>query len=221
MQSNQNIALKIRKLLVVNSVMSLKQLRSELNDRPRSSLYRDLKTLNLISSFTHTGQYHVLNETARFDQNGLWFFQEVGFSQYGTLKKTLVQITSDSLIGMTHKEMKMLFRIEVQKPLTDLVNTNAITRQLLPSRLYVYLSADQNKAEDQLQRRLAISNRTLDITLPPESIRIEILVEVIHAPDRTLDATILGPLLRKRGVIIKDEEVSYVLAYYDIKKNGF
>ncbi|MCD6475438.1 MAG: hypothetical protein J7K85_04125 [Anaerolineaceae bacterium] len=221
MQSNQNIALKIRKLLVVNSVMSLKQLRSELNDRPRSSLYRDLKTLNLISSFTHTGQYHVLNETARFDQNGLWFFQEVGFSQYGTLKKTLVQITSDSLIGMTHKEMKTLFRIEVQKPLTDLVNTNAITRQLLPSRLYVYLSADQNKAEDQLQRRLAISNRTLDITLPPESIRIEILVEVIHAPDRTLDATVLGPLLRKRGVIIKDEEVSYVLAYYDIKKNGF
>lgn len=221
MQSNQNIALKIRKLLVVNSVMSLKQLRSELNNRPRSSLYRDLKTLNLISSFTHTGQYHVLNETARFDQNGLWFFQEVGFSQYGTLKKTLVQITSDSLIGMTHKEMKTLFRIEVQKPLTDLVNTNAITRQLLPSRLYVYLSADQNKAEDQLQRRLAISNRTLDITLPPESIRIEILVEVIHAPDRTLDATILGPLLRKRGVIIKDEEVSYVLAYYDIKKNGF
>ncbi len=201
--------------------MSLKQLRSELNDRPRSSLYRDLKTLNLISSFTHTGQYHVLNETARFDQNGLWFFQEVGFSQYGTLKKTLVQITSDSLIGMTHKEMKTLFRIEVQKPLTDLVNTNAITRQLLPSRLYVYLSADQNKAEDQLQRRLAISNRTLDITLPPESIRIEILVEVIHAPDRTLDATVLGPLLRKRGVIIKDEEVSYVLAYYDIKKNGF
>ena len=221
MQSNQNIALKIRKLLVVNSVMSLKQLRSELNDRPRSSLYRDLKTLNLISSFTHTGQYHVLNETARFYQNGLWFFQEVGFSQYGTLKKTLVQITSDSLIGMTHKEMKTLFRIEVQKPLTDLVNTNAITRQLLPSRLYVYLSADQNKAEDQLQRRLAISNRTLDITLPPESIRIEILVEVIHAPDRTLDATVLGPLLRKRGVIIKDEEVSYVLAYYDIKKNGF
>ncbi len=221
MQSNQNIALKIRKLLVVNSVMSLKQLRSELNNRPRSSLYRDLKTLNLISSFTHTGQYHVLNETARFDQNGLWFFQEVGFSQYGTLKKTLVQITSDSLIGMTHKEMKTLFRIEVQKPLTDLVNTNAITRQLLPGRLYVYLSADQNKAEDQLQRRLAISNRTLDITLPPESIRIEILVEVIHAPDRTLDATILGPMLRKRGVIIQDEEVSYVLAYYDIKKNGF
>jgi hypothetical protein len=221
MQSNQNIPLKIQKLLRVNSVMSLKQLRYELSDRPRSSLYRDLKKLDLISSFTHTGQYHALNGTAKFDKNGLWFFQEVGFSQYGTLKKTLVQITSLSLIGITHKEMRKLFRIEVQKPLTDLVNTNAITRQLLPNRIYVYLSADPNKAEDQLQRRLAISDRTLDITLPPESIRIEILIEVIQTSDRTLDVTVLGPLLRKRGVIIKDDEISYVLAYYDIKKNGF
>lgn len=221
MQSNQNISLKIRKLLQVNSVMSLKQLRSELNDRPRSSLYRDLKTLELISSFTHTGQYHALKGTARFDKNGLWFFQEVGFSQYGTLKKTLVQITSDSLIGMTHKEMRKLFSIDVQKPFTDLVKTNAITRQLLPNRYYVYLSADPNKAEDQWQRRLAISDRTLGLTLPPESIRIEILVEVIHAPDRTLEVTVLGSLLRTRGVIINDDEVSYVLAYYNIKKNGF
>ena len=201
--------------------MSLKQLRSELNDRPRSSLFRDLKKLDLISSYTHTGQYHALNETGRFDENGLWFFQDVGFSQFGTLKKTLVHMTSHSLIGMTHKEMRTLFRIEVQKPLTELVNANVITRQLLPSRVYVYLSVDKNKAEEQFQRRLAISERSLDITLPPESIRIEILVEIIRAPDRTLDVTVLGPLLRKKGVIIKDDEVSYVLAYYDIKKNGF
>ena len=58
------------------------------------------------------------------------------------------------------------------------------------------------------------------IALPPESIRIEILVEVIHAPQRTLEESVLGPLLRKRGVIIKDDEIAYVLAYYDIKKNG-
>ena len=127
---------------------------------------------------------------------------------------------SHSPAGMTHKELKKLFRIDVQKPLTDLVNTSAVTRQLLPSRIYVYLSATQNKAEDQFQRRLAINDRPPDIALPPESIRIEILVEVIHAPQRTLEESVLGPLLRKRGVIIKDDEIAYVLAYYDIKKNG-
>jgi len=215
----KNIPLKIRKLLLENTVMSLKQLRHELNDRPRSSLFRDFKKLDLISSYTHTGQYHALNETTAFDENGLWFFQDVGFSQYGTLKKTLAHLISHAQAGITHKEGKTLFRVEVQKPLTDLMHIHAVTRQLLASRIYVYLSADENKAEDQFKRRLAIRDRQLDMTLPPESIRIEILVEVIHAPDRILDEKVLGPLLRKRGVMIKNDEVSYVLAYYDIKKN--
>jgi hypothetical protein len=215
-----NTPLKMQKLLLKNRVMSVKQLRHEFRGRSRSSLFRDLQKLDEISSFTHTGQYHVLKRSAAFDESGLWFFQDIGFSQYGTLKNTLVQVISDSQAGMTHKEMKTRLRIEVQKPLTDLVNTSAVTRQLLPNRLYVYLSATQNKAEDQFQRRLAINDRPLDIALPPVSIRIEILVEVIHAPTRTLEESVLGPLLRKRGVIIKDDEIAYVLAYYDIKKNG-
>jgi hypothetical protein len=215
-----NVPLKMQKLLLKNRVMSVKQLRHEFRGRSRSSLFRDLRQLDEISSFTHTGQYHALKRNAAFDESGLWFFQDIGFSQYGTLKNTLVQVISDSQAGMTHKEMKTLFRIDVQKPLTDLVNTSAVTRQLLPNRIYVYLSATQNKAEDQFQRRLAINDRPLDIALPPESIRIEILVEVIQAPERTLEENVLGPLLRKRGVITKDDEIAYVLAYYDIKKNG-
>jgi hypothetical protein len=215
-----NIPLKIKKLLLKNRVMSVKQLRHEFRGRSRSSLFRDLQKLDEISSFTHTGQYHALKCSAAFDESGLWFFQDIGFSQYGTLKNTLVQVISDSQAGMTHKEMKTRFRIEVQKPLTDLVNTNAVTRQLLPNRLYVYLSATENKAEDQFQRRLVINDRPLNLALPPESIRIEILVEVVHAPERTLEESVLGPLLRKRGVVIKDDEIAYVLAYYDIKKNG-
>ncbi|NIU11036.1 MAG: hypothetical protein GWN81_19810, partial [Phycisphaerae bacterium] len=165
-------------------------------------------------------QYHALKRSAKFNESGLWFFQDIGFSQYGTLKKTLLHLISYSQAGMTHKGMKKLLRIEVQKPLTDLVNTHAVTRQLCPSRIYVYLSADEHKAQEQLQRRLALRDTTGEMTLPPESIRIEILVEVIHTPERIVEPTVLGPLLRKRGVVIRDDEIAYVLAYYEIKKNG-
>jgi hypothetical protein len=221
MSVSRNVPLQIRKLLLTNSVMSLKQLRHELNDRPRSSFFRDLGKLASISSYTHTGQYHSLYETARFDENGLWFFQDVGFSQYGTLKKALVHIISHHPVGMTHAEMKKLFRIEVQKPLTGLVNTHVVTRRMLPSRIYVYLGVDETKTEEQFQRRLALSDGPFDIVLPPETIRIELLVEIIRTAERTLDEKVLGPQLRKRGVIIRDNEIAYVLAYYDIKKNGF
>ncbi len=215
-----NIAEQIRQLLRKNTILSLKKLQSELQDRPRSSLFRDLKKLDVISSYTHTGQYHALRRLAKFDENGLWFFQDVGFSRYGTLKRSLVHVITHSQAGMTHREMRKLFRVEVQKPLTDLVSTNAVARQLLPSRIHVYLSADETSVA-QLERRLVIGDKALDVALPVDSIRIEILVEVIRAPERTLNEKVLGPLLRQRGVLVKDEEVRYVLAYYDIKKNGF
>ncbi|MCP3871420.1 MAG: hypothetical protein GY703_25610 [Gammaproteobacteria bacterium] len=118
-------------------------------------------------------------------------------------------------------EMKKLFRVEVQKPLTELVSINTVSRRLLPSRIHVYPSADEASVA-QWERRLAIGgDKALEVALPTESIRIEILVEVIRAPERSLDETVLGPLLRKRGVLVRDEAVRYVLAYYDIKKNGF
>jgi hypothetical protein len=106
MNSKQNFSSKITKLLTTNIIMSLKKLRSKLGDRPRSSLFRDLKKLNLISSYTDPGQYHALKSAATFDKNGLWFFQDVGFSQYGTLKNTLVHTISHAKVGMTHGEMK-------------------------------------------------------------------------------------------------------------------
>ena len=219
MKQGLTIAEQIHQLLLKNTIMSLKQLRAELQDRPRSSLFRDLKKLDLISSYTHTGQYHALTRLAKFDEDGLWFFRDVGFSRYGTLKRSLVHVITHSPAGMTHREMKKLFRVEVQKPLTELVSINAVSRQLLPSRIHVYLSADETSVA-QWERRLAIGDEALEVALPAESIRIEILVEVIRAPERSLDEKVLGPLLRKRGVLVKDEAVRYVLAYYDIKKNG-
>jgi len=215
-----NVAEQIRQLLLENTIMSLKQLRSELQDRPRSTLFRDLKKLDVISSYTHTGQYHALTRLAKFDEDGLWFFHDVGFSRYGTLKRSLVHVITHSQAGMTHREMRTLFRVEVQKPLTDLVRTHAVARQLLPSRIHVYLSAEETSVA-QLERRLALGDKALAVALPVESIRIEILVEVIRAPERTLDEKVLGPRLRERGVLVKDEEVRHVFAYYDIKKNGF
>jgi len=219
MKRGPTIAEQIHQLLLKHTIMSLKQLRAELQDRPRSSLFRDLKKLDLISSYTHTGQYHALMRLAKFDEDGLWFFRDVGFSRYGTLKRSLVHVITHSPAGMTHREMKKLFRVDVQKPLTELVSINAVSRQLLPSRIHVYLSADEASVA-QWERRLAIGDKALEVALPAESIRIEILVEVIRTPERSLDEKVLGPLLRKRGVLVKDEAVRDVLAYYDIKKNG-
>ena len=44
---------------------------------------RDLRALNYITSYTHRGRFITLPKIPRFDNNGIWFFHEIGFSQYG------------------------------------------------------------------------------------------------------------------------------------------
>ncbi len=64
MGAKPSFSTKIRKLLLSNTVMSLTQMRHELGNRPRSSLFRDLKKLDLITSYSHAGQYHALESAA-------------------------------------------------------------------------------------------------------------------------------------------------------------
>ncbi len=218
MNKTSSFPAQIHKLLQIHTIMTLKQMRHELNNRPRSSLFRDLKKVDVITSYTHAGQYHAIKSAAKFNMAGLWFFKEAGFSKYGTLKNTLEQILRNAEAGMTHKELELLLRIKVHNTLNDLVKLNAVKRHFLPNNIYAYLSADEHKAQEQLQKKLTINKRVSDIALPPECVRIEILIEVIHAFCNLPDEKLLGAQLRQRGLTIKDKEIAYVLEYYGIKK---
>jgi len=211
---------RIERLLQTNTVMTVKQLRQALNGRARSSVFRDLQQVDVISSYSHTGQYHALKSTARFDQQGLWFFNGIGFARYGTLKATLVELIVQAQAGMTHKELKALLRVAVQNTLTELVASNTVGRHLLPNRLSLYISQDRHQGAAQFQRRLSLLEKAAETVLPPDNIRIEILLEVIRSTPRRTDTQALGAGLRERGIAIEDSEVTAVLLYYDIKKNG-
>ncbi len=210
---------RIERLLQTNTVMTVKQLRLALNGRARSSVFRDLKRVDVITSYSHTGQYHALESTARFDRHGLWFFSGIGFARYGTLKATLAELIAQAPAGMIHKELKTLLRVAVQNTLTELVTLNTVGRHLLPNRLSLYVSRDRHQGAAQLQRRLSLLERADETVLPPDNIRIEILLEVIRNTPHRTDAKALGAGLRERKLVIEDREVTAVLLYYDIK-NG-
>ena len=209
----------IRKLLQSKKVMSLKQIRHEIPDRPRSSLFRDLKKVELLTSYSHAGQYHVLKSMVMFNPNGLWFYEQISFSKHGTLKNTLVQIISNSPVGMTHKELKTLLCIQVQNSLTHLIKNELLQRQILSGQVFVYLSHDRSQAQAQWQKRLELNEKALSVTLPSETIIIDILLEIIRGNERIIDGDELSLRLKQRGVTVQQEQLVYVLTYYDIKKN--
>jgi len=209
----------IRQLLQSKTVMTLKEIRHELANRPRSSLFRDLQKVEILTSYSHAGQYHALQSTVKFNRDGLWFYDHIAFSRHGTLKKTLVDTISDSPAGMTHKELKTLLRIQVQNPLTHLIKAKTLQRRSSPGQIFVYLSNEDSQAQEQWQKRRAIDETTTGMTLPSESVVIDILLEIIRGDERVVDESALGSRLKKRGVTVPQQKLIYVLTYYDIKKN--
>ncbi len=209
----------IRQLLQSTTVMTLKQIRHELAGRPRSSLFRDLQKVEILTSYSHAGQYHALQSTVKFNRNGLWFYDHIAFSRYGTLKNTLVETISNSPAGMTHKELKTLLHIQVQNPLTHLIKTKTLQRRSSPGQTFVYLSNEDSQAQEQWQKRRALDEKATGLTLPSESVVIEILLEIIRGDERIVDESALGSRLGKRGIDVLQKQLVYVLTYYDIKKN--
>jgi len=210
----------IRQLLQLKTVLTLKQIRHELAERPRSSLFRDLQKVEILTSYSHAGQYHALQSTVTFNRDGLWFYDHIAFSRYGTLKNTLVETISSSPAGMTHKELKTLLRIQVQNPLTHLIKTKTLQRRSSPGQTFVYLSNEDSQAQDQWQKRQMLDAKATGLTLPSESVVIEILLEIIRGDERIVDESTLGSRLEKRGIDVSQKQLVYVLTYYDIKKNG-
>jgi hypothetical protein len=60
MNSRTPFPTQIDTLLRTNTVMTMPQLCQALNGRSRASVYRDLKKVPLITSYSHSGQYYVV-----------------------------------------------------------------------------------------------------------------------------------------------------------------
>ena len=141
----------IKKLFKNKLILSMNELQAALGTESSRTVFRYLKKLNYITSYTHAGKYYSLPEVAQFDQNGLWQRGNIGFSKYGTLLNTLVHIVNQSDAGQTNSELEEQFKIRVQNPLFTLVNTNKLGREKLIQKTYLYVSIDPETKRKQLQ----------------------------------------------------------------------
>ncbi len=79
----------LRKHLFRHKIATLPELKSARGTAADLTVFRKLKLVDYLSSYTHRGRYYALRETARFDDAGLWSHDAVWFSRYGTLVSTI------------------------------------------------------------------------------------------------------------------------------------
>lgn len=144
----------LRQLLLRRSVATLPELKQALGTDVDVTVFRKLRELDYLTSYSHRGRFYTLPEIARFDARGLWFHTSTCFSQHGTLLATAAAFIDQSPQGYLADELAQVLHVEVQDCLRQLVQLKRLSRQLV-SGIYLYTSID---AATRQRQRLTRSN---------------------------------------------------------------
>lgn len=131
----------LRQLLHEQKVATLPELQSVLGAQGRMTMFRKLKSLSYLSSYSHAGKYYTLPEIARFNERGLWFWRDIRFSKHRTLKRTLESWVAGSPAGYFDVELEEQLHVAVRGTLLKLVGEGRIDREKISGR-YLYVAQD-------------------------------------------------------------------------------
>ena len=209
MLSNSDAAKALRTHFKKHLVATLPELVEVLRNPSRSSVYRRLKTLGYLASYTHAGAHYTLSEIPDFDEAGLWWHQGIGFSKCGNLKDTIAAWVGHSAAGYTLNELEAPLKLRVQNAPLALVREGTITRNAFDG-VYVYLSGDPVRAEEQMAARHQFRAIRTGGALPGELV-IDVLATAIRGHQWELDHAAITQALRSRGRYVTRAQVDQVL----------
>lgn len=207
----QQAKVALRKLFQRTPAVMLDALCRTLETRSRTSVFRRLKALGYLTSFTHTGRYYTLPDVPQFDALGLWHYRDVGFSRAGSLRATVVELVDSSPAGRTHRELQELLRVRAHNELLDLVRAEKVRREAMATRGALYVSTDRARASEQLERRL---KSAAESTMPVSGVVIEVLLELVHAAKIEAAPGEVAQRLSARGVRVTVGQVREVFDRY-------
>lgn len=144
----------LRGHLLRHKIATLPELKQALGTSANLTVFRKLKALDYLSSYTHRGSCYALRESACFDEAGLWSHEAVWFSRHGTLVATIQAFVNQAARGWFADELADTLHAEVQDPLRDLVLGGRLRRTEVAGR-FLYTSADSRQAKNQIRARQA------------------------------------------------------------------
>lgn len=144
-----------------------------------------LKQWKTYTSYNQNGRYYAMPTVPSFNENGLWFYENVFFCRYGNLRDTMVHLINNSASGLTGNEIGKLVRLSPRSFLHHFRNVGGIQREKIEG-VYVYFSDDPDRYKEQVGLRsevLAVSQKSLS--------EADVVV-------------ILAALIRRHGISEKD-----------------
>ena len=170
----------LRQHLRRNKIADLPELKRVLGTDTDLTVFRKLKQLQYLASYTHRGRFYTLPEIAHFDDRGLWSHEGVWFSRHGTLLATLETFVNQSPNGYYAHELADALHAEVQQPLRHLVELQRLVRMEVESQFLYTASEPVPRRKQMLARRSAqavpVAVHSADLQASPHELKAAILL---------------------------------------------
>jgi len=164
MKREQYFAKDLKCLIIKNKMATMIELKAITGTTVDATIFRKLKQLCYLRSYSHRGKYYTLPEIVKFGEQGLWSCRGVHFAKQGSLLSTIEHHVDHSVAGYFGYELESLLHVAVRVAVLKLLKENRITRQKVSGR-YLYCSSRKNKRNRQFNDRKKyqiISDSTLE-----------------------------------------------------------
>ena len=108
-------------------IVTMLDMKTALGTTVDRTVLRKLQDFPYHCSYSHRGKFYTLDALAEFDERGLWTYQGVHFSRFGTLIDTAEQFVTRSDRGYLASELAAELQAPVKEP-------SAQARQRAPPR---------------------------------------------------------------------------------------
>jgi hypothetical protein len=204
--------IEVRKEFKKRKVLTIEQL-VDLLESSVITVRRYLKKWKAHTSFNHNGRYYTLQGIPQFDSNGIWKYQTILFSKYGTLKQTIIELIRRSEAGLSARGIAQAVEISSNSSIfSQFQNVSGIRREKHQGR-FVYFSDEHAIYEKQ---KYALYRSEGAARLPSDEEAVLILVQYIKHPHIGLEE--LSESVARQGKMISPSVIRSFLEHHDLLK---
>jgi hypothetical protein len=160
MRPEQYLPKELQTFFNRHKIATLAEVQQALGDPTERTVFRKLKTLDYLSSYSHRGMYYSLQTIAKFNAEGLWSCRSVWFSRFGNLLETAKAFVDHSEAGYSAAELREALHIETKHSLVRLLRAGDLGREKFQGG-YVYFSTAAKKQRSQRKSRQQRERRPL------------------------------------------------------------
>ena len=138
------------------TVATMADMKAALGTRVDMTVFRKLRTVDYLTSYSHGGRFYTLRELAEFDARGLWSYREARFSMQGSLVDTAESFVLGADAGAFASDLSAEVGVETKEALLKLVRDKRVSREQIAG-LYLYCSPDSARRRQQVMTRRAMA----------------------------------------------------------------